>query len=136
MRAEIVGLLTDQIEFANVILLNKIDLLTEREKYQLLWILQNLNPLAKKYYTSYSNIDLDKVINTKLFKQSKIFLTQLEIPIEVTLHCLKASKNYGLLNILNPAPACKLTNDFFNLVDYFTPNETEAEFYTGIKNKG
>ena len=39
----------------------------------------------------------------------------------------------GLINILNPAPACKLSNDFFKLVDYFTPNETEAEFYTGIK---
>ena len=72
-------------------------------------------------------------IDTNLFKQSKIFLTQLEIPIEVTLHCLKAAKEYGLVNILNPAPACKLSNDFFKLVDYFTPNETEAEFYTGIK---
>ena len=74
-------------------------------------------------------------IDTKLIKQSKIFLTQLEIPIEVTLHCLKVAKEYGLINILNPAPACKLTNDFFNLVDYFTPNETEAEFYTGVKIK-
>ena len=72
-------------------------------------------------------------IDTNLFKQSKIFLTQLEIPIEVTLHCLKAAKEHGLINILNPAPACKLSNDFFRLVDYFTPNETEAEFFTGIK---
>ena len=74
-----------------------------------------------------------KEIDTNLIKQSKIFLTQLEIPIEVTLHCLKAAKEYGLINILNPAPACKLSNDFFKLVDYFTPNETEAEFYTGVK---
>ncbi len=72
-------------------------------------------------------------IDTNLFKQSQIFLTQLEIPIEVTLHCLKAAKEHGLINILNPAPACKLSNDFFKLVDYFTPNETEAEFYTGVK---
>ena len=74
-----------------------------------------------------------KEVDTNLIKQSKIFLTQLEIPIEVTLHCLKAAKEYGLINILNPAPACKLSKDFFRLVDYFTPNETEAEFYTGIK---
>ena len=74
-----------------------------------------------------------KEIDTSLFKHSKIFLTQLEIPIEVTLYCLKAAKEYGLINILNPAPACKLSNDFFKLVDYFTPNETEAEFYTGVK---
>ena len=74
-----------------------------------------------------------KEIDTSLFKHSKIFLTQLEIPIEVTLHCLKAAKEFGLINILNPAPACKLSSDFFKLVDYFTPNEIEAEFYTGIK---
>ena len=74
-----------------------------------------------------------KEVDTNLIKQSKIFLTQLEIPIEVTLHCLKAAKEYGLINILNPAPACKLSKDFFRLADYFTPNETEAEFYTGIK---
>ena len=73
-------------------------------------------------------------IDTNLIKHSKIFLTQ-EIPTEVTLHCLKAAKEFGLINILNPAPACKLSNDFFNLVDYFTPNETEAEFYTGVKIK-
>ena len=81
-----------------------------------------------------SSLTIDE-IDTKLIKQSKIFLTQLEIPVEVTLHCLKAAKEYGLINILNPAPACKLSNDFFNLVDYFTPNETEAEFYTGVKIK-
>ncbi len=74
-----------------------------------------------------------KEINTDAFKHSKIFLTQLEIPVEVTLHCLKKAKQFGLTNILNPAPACKLSNDFFDLVDYFTPNETEAEFYTGVK---
>ena len=72
-------------------------------------------------------------IDTRLIKQSKIFLTQLEISTEVTLHCLKIAKEYGLVNILNPAPACKISSDFFKLVDYFTPNEVEAEFYTGIK---
>ena len=76
-----------------------------------------------------------KEIDINLIKKSKIFLTQLEIPIEVTLHCLKAAKEFGLINILNPAPACKLSSDFFKLVDYFTPNETEAEFYTGVKIK-
>ncbi len=79
-----------------------------------------------------SSLTIEEIdINT--IKQSKIFLTQLEIPIEVTLQCLKVAKENGLTNILNPAPACKLTNDFFQLIDYFTPNETESEFYTGIK---
>ena len=79
-----------------------------------------------------SSLTIDE-INTNIFKQSKIFLTQLEIPKDVTLHCLKVAKENGLINILNPAPSIKLSNDFFGLVDYFTPNEIEAEFYTGIK---
>ncbi len=109
--------------------------------------------ISKKYGTGVAGIHVDKntgknaiivvrgapasltidEIDTNLIKQSKIFLTQLEIPKEVTLHCLKIAKENGLINILNPAPACELNNDFFRLVDYFTPNETEAEFYTGIK---
>ena len=74
-------------------------------------------------------------IDINIIKKSKIFLTQLEIPIEVTLHCLKAAKENGLINILNPAPACKLDKEFFTLADYFTPNEAESEFYTGVKIK-
>ena len=72
-------------------------------------------------------------IDSDIIKQSKIFLTQLEIPLDVTLYCLKSAKENDLINILNPAPACRLSSDFFELVDYFTPNETEAEFYTGVK---
>ena len=72
-------------------------------------------------------------IDTNIIKQSKIFLTQLEVPLDVTLHCLKIAKDNGIINILNPAPACELSDEYFKLIDYFTPNETEAEFYTGIK---
>ena len=75
--------------------------------------------------------EIDKHIN--IIKNSKIFLTQLEVPKDVTLHCLKIAKENGCLTILNPAPASEITKEFYNNIDYFTPNETEAEFYTGIK---
>ncbi len=68
-----------------------------------------------------------------IIKNSKIFLTQLEVPKDVTLHCLKIAKENGCLTILNPAPASEISKEFYNNIDYFTPNETEAEFYTGIK---
>lgn len=71
--------------------------------------------------------DIDKI------KNSKIFLTQLEIPKDVTLYCLKIAKKNKVLTILNPAPASEIAKEFFNLIDFFTPNEIEAEFYTGIK---
>ena len=75
--------------------------------------------------------EIDKQIN--IIKSSKIFLTQLEVPKDVTLHCLKIAKENGCITILNPAPASEISNEFYNHIDYFTPNETEAEFYTGIK---
>ena len=75
--------------------------------------------------------EIDKHID--IIKNSKIFLTQLEVPKDVTLHCLKIAKENGCLTILNPAPASEITKEFYSIIDYFTPNETEAEFYTGIK---
>ena len=75
--------------------------------------------------------EINKYINT--IKKSKIFLTQLEIPKEVILHCLKIAKENNVITILNPAPASDISKEFFSNIDYFTPNEAEAEFYTGIK---
>ena len=80
--------------------------------------------------TSLTIDEIDKQVN--LIKNSKIFLTQLEVPKEVTLHCLKIAKENNCITILNPAPASEITKEFFSKIDYFTPNETEAEFYTGI----
>ena len=68
-----------------------------------------------------------------IIKNSKIFLTQLETPKDVTFYALKKAKECGATTILNPAPASAFSKDFFELIDFFTPNETEAEFYTGIK---
>ena len=76
-------------------------------------------------------IEIEKKIN--LIKKSKIFLTQLEVPKDVTLYCLRVAKENGCVTILNPAPASEITKEFYENVDFFTPNETEAEFYTGIK---
>jgi len=73
------------------------------------------------------NKNIDKI------KNSKIFLTQLEIPKEVTLHSLKTAKENKVLTFLKQDTAYEISKEFFNNIDYFTPNETEAEFYTGIK---
>ena len=75
--------------------------------------------------------EIEKQID--LIKSSKIFLTQLEVPKDVTLHCLKTAKESGCITILNPAPASEISKDYYSNIDYFTPNETEAEFYTGVK---
>tara|TARA_B100001079_G_scaffold3459_1_gene2978 strand:- start:57 stop:764 length:708 start_codon:yes stop_codon:yes gene_type:complete len=71
--------------------------------------------------------DIDNKIET--IKNSKIFLTQMETPDEITIYALKKAKEHKCITILNPAPARKIDEDNFKLIDFFTPNETEAEFY-------
>ena len=68
-----------------------------------------------------------------LIMSCKVFLTQLEIKTEVTLHALKLAKKGSTITILNPAPAVKIEDEFFKYIDFFTPNETEAQFYFGKK---
>lgn len=63
----IVNLLTDQIEFANVILLNKTDLVSAENLGVLKEIIQKLNPSAKIIQTSYSKINPQEILNTGLF---------------------------------------------------------------------
>ena len=80
-----------------------------------------------------NNEDIDQNLNT--IKNSKIFLTQLETPEQVTLYALSKAKENNCVTILNPAPARKIEEEYFKLIDYFTPNETEAEFYLNKKIK-
>ena len=64
-----------------------------------------------------------------IIQKSKIFLTQLETPKEATLYALKKAKETGCITILNPAPASSIPDEYFQFIDFFTPNETEASFY-------
>ena len=77
------------------------------------------------------NEDIDK--NLELIKKSKIFLTQMETPDSTTIYAIKKAKENDCLTILNPAPARKMNKEDFKLLDFFTPNETEAEFYLNKK---
>jgi G3E family GTPase len=67
----IVDLLTDQIDFANVILLNKTDTLTEDQRVQVHAMLRAMNPQAKIYETENSRVPLSNILSTGLYDQSK-----------------------------------------------------------------
>jgi G3E family GTPase len=63
----IVNLLTDQIEFANVIILNKTDLVDAKTVGLLKAYIQKLNPSAKVLTSDFSKVDPKEILNTKLF---------------------------------------------------------------------
>lgn len=63
----IVNLLTDQVEFANVIVLNKTDLVTPYQYGELRSIIQKLNPKARVMESRFGKIDPSAILNTGLF---------------------------------------------------------------------
>ncbi|MDW7616337.1 GTP-binding protein [Peribacillus simplex] len=68
---EVVDLLIDQIEFANVILLNKMDLMKPEDIGELNGVLQKINPDARIIETDHSQVPLKEVMNTHLFDFEK-----------------------------------------------------------------
>jgi len=63
----IVNLLTDQIEFANIIVLNKTDLVSEEHLGILEATLAKLNPSARIVKSLFSKVDPKEILNTGLF---------------------------------------------------------------------
>lgn len=66
----IVNLLTDQIEFANVILLNKCDLVSKEQAKELEAIIRKLNPRARVIQTTESKLELGHILNTGLYNEA------------------------------------------------------------------
>ena len=63
----LVDLLVEQIEFANVILLNKVDLVSEKELKIIRAIIRGLNAKAKIIETNHSKVAMNEVMNTNLY---------------------------------------------------------------------
>ncbi|GAB3522138.1 zinc metallochaperone GTPase [Emticicia fontis] len=67
----IVNLLTDQIEFADVIILNKTDLITPYQLGELRAVIHSLNPGSRIIQSSFSKVNSNQIINTGLFDYDK-----------------------------------------------------------------
>lgn len=63
----IVDLLVEQIEFANVIVLNKVDLISAHQQEEMKRIIRKLNPDAKIIQADHGKIDPKEILNTHLF---------------------------------------------------------------------
>ena len=67
----VTDLLIEQVEFANVLVLNKTDLCSSHELGRLEGILRQLNPEAKIVRSEWSKVGLDQILNTGLFDFEK-----------------------------------------------------------------
>lgn len=81
--------------------------------------------------SSLSETDLKKL--NPFWKEIKVFVTQLEIPLSTVKTGLKLAKEHGAFTLLNPSPPVTLPPSIFSLTDFLVPNEVEAQILTGIR---
>lgn len=68
--------------------------------------------------------------------EADALLMQLETPLDTIVAAAKLAKESGTTVALNPAPAQALPDELLSRIDIITPNETEAEYLTGIAVTG
>ena len=67
----VADLLVDQVEFSDVILISKIDLVDQSDLHKLKGILRSLNTTAKIIPITKGQVEIDDVLNTRLFNFDK-----------------------------------------------------------------
>jgi len=69
--------------------------------------------------------DIEK--NERLFKKAGYCLLPLELSMETVGAALKMAKKHGVKTILKPSTMRSIPDEFLEMVDYFVPNEAEAD---------
>ena len=64
---DLAALVTEQIEFSNIILLNKASEVSEEELKRIKSIIRAIQPTAEIIETNFCDVDFDKILNTHLF---------------------------------------------------------------------
>jgi len=68
-------------------------------------------------------------------KTADCIVLQFEIPLETVYYTVHFARTHGIRCIVNPAPAQPVDMRALKDLDYFVPNETEAEAITGLPVK-
>jgi ribokinase len=74
-------------------------------------------------------VHVDEAAET--LKAADCIVLQFEIPLETVYYTVAFARRHGIRCILNPAPAQRVDMSALNRLDYFVPNEHEAEAIVG-----
>jgi ribokinase len=77
--------------------------------------------------------DVDAAAET--LKTVDCIVLQFEIPLQTVYYAVEFARTHGIRCIVNPAPAQAVEMAALKDLDYFIPNETEAETITGLPVK-
>jgi G3E family GTPase len=92
---QIVNLLVDQIEFANVIVLNKIDLVRPQDVQLIEALIMRINPKARIVKSAFSNVNVNEILNTGLFNFDEASATE-EWQKELANKHIPEKEEYGI----------------------------------------
>jgi ribokinase len=70
---------------------------------------------------------------SETLKTVDCIVLQFEIPLETVYYAVAFARKHGIRCIVNPAPAQPIEMSALAGLDYFVPNESEAETITGIR---
>ena len=88
-----------------------------------IWVVKGANDLLKP-------ADVDAAAD--LLKTVDCMVLQFEIPLETVYYSVSFARKNGIHCIVNPAPAQPVDLNALAGLDYFVPNESEAETITGM----
>ncbi len=77
--------------------------------------------------------DVDAAAET--LKSADCIVLQFEIPLETVYYTVAFARKHGIRCILNPAPGQPVEMGALTGLDYFVPNESEAEVVSGLPVK-
>lgn len=75
-------------------------------------------------------------IDPKAFDGARFVLAQLETPLDGVMAAARLARAQGAVFILDPAPARALPPELLAMVDWLTPNESEACLLLGVASLG
>lgn len=81
---------------------------------------------------TFTSLEVDCVKDQICGNDCEYVLMQLETNLDAVTAIAECAAAGGKQVILNPAPAAVLPEQIWRWIDIVTPNEVEAEFYTGI----
>jgi G3E family GTPase len=140
----VVDLLIDQIEFANVIILNKIDLVSEETAKKAEALIKKLNPSAEIIRSSYSQVPLKSILNTGKFsmEEAQTAAGWLKSLNEDTPH-VPETLEYGIGSFIyrarrpfHPERLFNLLEKYYLIIEHGAPEYEDEEEESGSDEEG
>ncbi len=130
----VVDLLTDQIEFADVILVSKGDLVTPVQLGKVVAVVKTLNPGAEVIPIVQGKVDLDRVLDTKRFDMEKAQMSPAWVRELMGEH-VPETEEYGISSWVYRARRPFHPERFYNVIQESWPGVVRSKGFFWLATK-